>query len=132
MSQQAETTVRPARRRGVTVALWAGQGLLAAAFLLTGGGKLAGTERMVDLFDTIGAGQWFRYVVGALEVAGAIGLLVPRLAGLAALGLSGVMAGAVVTELLIGGTPLPPAVLGVLAALVAWGHLRRPASGQAA
>jgi putative oxidoreductase len=128
MSQQAETAVRPARRRGVNLALWAGQGLLAAAFLFAGGGKLAGTEPMMDLFDTIGFGQWFRYVVGALEVAGAIGLLVPRLAGLAALGLSGVMAGAVVTELLIGGAPLPPAVLAVLAALVAWGRLRRPAS----
>jgi putative oxidoreductase len=28
---------------------------------------------MVEMFATIGIGQWFRYVVGALEIAGAVG-----------------------------------------------------------
>jgi uncharacterized membrane protein len=46
------------------------------------------------MFATIGIGQWFRYVVGALELAGAVGVLIPRLSGLAALGLIGLMAGA--------------------------------------
>ena len=31
----------------------------------------------------IGAGQWLRYLVGALEVAGGVGLLILALAGLA-------------------------------------------------
>jgi hypothetical protein len=35
---------------------------------------------MADLFADIGAGQWFRYAVGGPEVAGGVGLLVPRLA----------------------------------------------------
>ena len=39
---------------------------------------------MVEMFTTIGIGQWFRYVVGALEIFGAIGVLVPRTSGLAA------------------------------------------------
>jgi hypothetical protein len=78
---------------------------------------------MVDLFDKIGFGQWFRYVVGTLEVAAVVGLLVPRLAGLAALGLVGLMVGAVATELLIGGNPVSALAFGVLAALVAWGRL---------
>jgi putative oxidoreductase len=43
---------------------------------------------MVEMFANIGIGQWFRYVVGALEVAGAAGVLVPRVSGLAALGRS--------------------------------------------
>ena len=33
---------------------------------------------MTRTFNQIGAGQWFRYLVGALELAGAIGLLIPR------------------------------------------------------
>lgn len=38
---------------------------------------------------------------GAVELAGAIGLLIPRLAGAAALGLIGVMVGAVITQLFV-------------------------------
>ena len=48
-----------------------------------------------------GAGQWFRYLVGILELAGAIGLLIPRLAAPAALGLLGVMIGAFFTQLFV-------------------------------
>jgi putative oxidoreductase len=32
-----------------------------------------GDPAMVEMFATIGIGQWFRYVVGALEIAGAVG-----------------------------------------------------------
>jgi uncharacterized membrane protein YphA (DoxX/SURF4 family) len=81
---------------------------------------------MVDLFADIGIGQWFRIVVGALELAGAIGVLVPRLAWLAALGLAGVMAGAVVTNVaVIGENPTLPAVLLVVSVLISrarWPH----------
>ena len=49
---------------------------------------------MVREFGLIGAGQWLRYVVGTAELAGAIGLLTPWLAGLAAAGLAADMAGA--------------------------------------
>jgi uncharacterized membrane protein YphA (DoxX/SURF4 family) len=51
---------------------------------------------MVQEFGLIGAGQWFRYLVGILELAGAIGLLMPWLAGLAAAGLAADMAGATI------------------------------------
>jgi len=50
----------------------------------------------VQEFGQIGAGQWLRYFVGTAELAGAIGLLTPWLAGLAAAGLAAVMAGATV------------------------------------
>ena len=46
-------------------------------FLLAGGLKLAGVEPMVAMFETIGLGQWFRYLTGGLEVTGAILLLIP-------------------------------------------------------
>ena len=71
----------------MNVVLWVLQGVLAAAFLLLGFAKITGAESMVAAFEAIGAGQWFRYLVGALELLGAVGLLIPRLAGLAGLGL---------------------------------------------
>jgi putative oxidoreductase len=136
MSQQAQTHTAsyavshasfdaPPRRRAWTIGLWVLQIVLAVQFASGGGMKLAGTQVMVDLFADIGIGQWFRLVVGALEFAGAIGLLIPRLAWIAALGLAGVMAGAVVTNVaVIGENPALPAVLLVAAALIV--RARRP------
>ncbi|HEX2248433.1 MAG TPA: DoxX family protein, partial [Arthrobacter sp.] len=69
------------------------------------------------------------YVVGALELAGAIGLLIPRLAGLAGLGLVALMIGAVLITLLLFGASMlafPAAVL-VLVAIIAWGRRRSTA-----
>ncbi|MEV8440628.1 DoxX family protein [Actinosynnema sp. NPDC051121] len=106
-----------------TTALWALQVLLAAYFAYSGMSLLG--DDFVGKFDRIGSGQWLRYVTGVLEIAGVLGLLVPRLCGLAALGLVGVMAGAVVTEPAVLGDPagaVLPAVLLALAAVVAWGR----------
>jgi uncharacterized membrane protein YphA (DoxX/SURF4 family) len=115
----------PAARAG-NVALWVLQAVL--AFQFAGGGllKLTGSPEMVDLFATIGAGQWLRYVVGALEAAGAVGLLVPRLAGLAALGLAALMVGATVTNLfVIHERPWLPVGLLLVSATIAWGRRSR-------
>jgi putative oxidoreductase len=77
---------------------------------------------MVEMFATIGMGQWFRYVVGALEIAGAVGVLIPRLSGLAALGLVCLMEGATATNVLVlGASPLLPIGLLLVSAVVAWG-----------
>ena len=89
------------RSRPATIALWILQILLAAVFLGAGGAKLAGAAPMVAIYQAIGVGQWFRYVTGALEVSGAIALLTPRLAALAAVWLMGIMAGAIITHLTI-------------------------------
>ena len=79
--------------------LWAAQILLAAFFLfMAGGSKLAGAHGAVQEFAAIGAGQWFRYLVGIVEVAGAIALLTPRLSGLAAVWLAADMAGATIVN----------------------------------
>ena len=70
---------------------------MAAFFVLVAApGKLTGDRQAVHEFVLIGAGQWFRYLVGTLELAGAIGLLIPSLAGLAAAGLAADMAGATI------------------------------------
>ncbi|TYB57918.1 DoxX family protein [Nonomuraea sp. PA05] len=88
-------------------------------------GKFAGAEPSVSTFEAIGFGDWFRVLVGVLEVAGAVALLVPRLAGVAGLALAGLMAGAVVTEAFVsgGGVVLPLGLL-VLCLVVAWGRRR--------
>ena len=113
--------VATAQRRYLTVGLWIVQGVLAFQFAGAGVMKLMGTPEMVTLFADIGAGQGLRYVVGALEVAGAVGLLVPRLAGLAALGLVGLMLGATFTNIVvIDASPVLPLVLIVAAAVVVW------------
>ncbi len=75
------------RGRAVNIALWVLQVLLALLFAMAGVVKVIGDPAAVEVFATIGIGQWFRYLVGVLEIAGAVGVLVPRLSGLAALGL---------------------------------------------
>lgn len=111
-------------RRGMRTLLWAGQALLAACFVSASVQKLAGTGYMVHLFGKIGAGQWLRYLVGVLEFAGAVGVLIPVLSGLAAVGLTALMAGATVSNLLIGYSPWVPVGFLILSALVAWSRRR--------
>jgi putative oxidoreductase len=126
---QTTTVSRVARSRGANIALWVVQGLTAAFFVLAAVPKLAGAALMVQLFDDIGVGQWFRYVVAILEIAGAIGLLIPRLSGLAALGLVGFMVGAVATHLfIVGGNPASALVGLVLATVIAWFRRDRTAA----
>lgn len=106
--------------------LWVLQGLLAAFFLVAAAGpKLFGEATAVETFDDIGIGQWFRYVVGGLELAGGIGLVIPRLARPAALGLAAVMVGAVLTNLFVidgGLLTITPAILLALCCVIAWGR----------
>ena len=79
--------------------LWAPQILLAAFFVFVAAmPKLTGSHDSVQEFGLIGAGQWLRYLVGITELAGAIGLVTPWLAGLAAAGLAAEMAGATIVN----------------------------------
>ncbi|TMB69663.1 MAG: DoxX family membrane protein [Deltaproteobacteria bacterium] len=110
----------------INVGLWILQIAAAGMFLMVGFFKLSGDPRMVALFDAIGLGQWFRYVTGSLEVLGALLLLIPRLSGLGALLLMGVMLGAVPTHLfVVGGSPLSAITLLIVTGVVAWGRRKR-------
>ncbi len=112
---------RTRRGRAGRLALTVLRVLLVIEFAGAGLLKLGGAEPMVQLFDEIGAGQWLRYVVGVLELAGAVGLLVPRLAGLAAAGLTGLMAGALVTQVVVlGGSPVLEVLFLAASAAVAY------------
>ena len=111
--------------KGRVITLWILSTLVSLAFLAAGGGKLAGTAVMVEMFDKVGLGQWFRYFTGLLEVAGAIGLLMSRYALYAAVLLAVVMVGAIIAHVtVLGGSPAPAAVLFVLSGIIA--YLRKP------
>jgi putative oxidoreductase len=111
--------------KGRFITLWTLSGIVAMAFLAAGGSKLAGATAMVELFDKVGLGQWFRYVTGLLEVVGAIGLLISRYAFYAAALLAMVMVGAIIAHVTVLGTsPAAPVVLLVLSGTIA--YLRKP------
>jgi uncharacterized membrane protein YphA (DoxX/SURF4 family) len=123
MSHALSFTQAPSVRRGRSglIALWVVQIGLAGMFLLAGGSKLLGAPAMVALFNTIGMGQWFRYVTGLIEVGSALALLVPSIAVFGALALVPTMIGAVAAELfIVGDSALPPAVLLFGAVAVVW------------
>src|SRR5882724_5170726 len=110
----------------VNVMLWVLQIAAAGMFLMVGFLKLSGNAQLVGLFEAIGLGQWFRYLTGTLEVAGAFLLLIPRTSGLGALILGGVMTGAVVTHVfIVGGSPLMAIILLVVTGVVAWRRRQR-------
>jgi uncharacterized membrane protein YphA (DoxX/SURF4 family) len=90
-------------------------------FLFAGSLKLAGVPLMVQAFEVIGLGQWFRYFTGGLEVISAVLLLVPSLAFFGALALVATMVGAILAHLfIIGGSPAVPSVLLAATASIAW------------
>jgi putative oxidoreductase len=120
------TTTATPKSRAAHRALWVLQILMGVFFVVASATpKFSGDPYAVQIFTEIGAGQWFRYLVGAIEVAGGIGLMVPRLAGPAAVGLMGLMVGAAYTQAAVLGAPpmvTSPIIFFVLAAVIAWGR----------
>ncbi len=96
--------------------------VVAVAFLGVGVAKLIGAELAVETFRRFGFTMGFMYFIGAAEVAGAVGLFLPRLAPLAATGLVLVTGGAVVQHAIYDPLvhALPAASLLVLCAFLAW------------
>jgi putative oxidoreductase len=110
--------------KGKNITSWILQCLTAIAFLGAAGAKIASVQMLVDVFNQIGIGQWFRYITAALEILGAIALLTPRFAAFGALLLATTMFFAVLTHLLILHTsPAAAIVLMLLSAAILW--LRR-------
>jgi uncharacterized membrane protein YphA (DoxX/SURF4 family) len=121
MTAATQTRSRVAHR-----ALWVLQ-ILMGVFLVVASAapKFWGDPYAVQIFTEIGAGQWLRYFIGVVELACGIGLMVPRLAGPAAVGLMGLMIGAGYTQAVVLGEPAmvtTPAIIFVLAAVIAWGR----------
>lgn len=117
--QSPAVGTRPSTATSVTT--WIAQVVL--GLTIAGGGiaKLAGDAAMVEMFGDIGAGQWLRILVGVCEVAGGVGLLIPRVRALAALGLVVLLLGAVGTNVaILGSSPLLPLGLAVVAFAILW------------
>ena len=74
--------------------------LLALIFALSGGAKLLDLPFETEAFSRWGYPVEFMYLTGVLELAGAVGLLLPRLSALAALCLAALMLGAIGTHVL--------------------------------
>jgi putative oxidoreductase len=109
--------------KGLNIGLWIVQGLLALAFVGAASGKLLGKPEMVGLYDAIGIGQWFRYVTGLVEIAGAVLVVIPKTRLVGAGRLAGTMLGAIATHLLIlHNAPTAPVVLLAIASFVLWGR----------
>ena len=105
--------------RSALIASWVLQVLLGLAIAGGGLAKLAGDPAMVDMFADIGAGQWLRVVIGGLEVAGGVGLLIRRVRALAALCLLVLLLGASVTNVTVLDTsPLLTLVLAATALVI--------------
>ena len=97
--------------------------LLTFAFLAAGLAKLSGAEMMVQTFEAVGLGQWFRYVTGLIEIGGAALLWLRGRQVFGAGLLLCTMIGAVLAHLfIIGPSAIPALVLGALAAIVVFAH----------
>jgi uncharacterized membrane protein YphA (DoxX/SURF4 family) len=118
------TTAVPVTSRAVNAVLWVLQVFLAAVYAFSAFGKLTADAQNVAGFEAMGLGVAGMYVIGALELAGAVAMFVPRLTGLAALCFVALMIGAVAMTWAVGGGVLVaiPASVGVLAVVVAWGR----------
>ena len=121
----------------MNLSLWIVAGLLAVVYLISGGGKLIMSKEKIAALTP--SARWVEdfsagsvKAIGALEVLGAVGLILPALLDiapvlvpLAALGLALIMTGAVITRIRRHETKPMVAnlVYLVLAGFVAWGRL---------
>lgn len=105
------------------IGLWGLTLVLALMFLLVGLNKFTSTG-WVERFANWGYPDHFVYVIGALEMVGALGLLLPRLASYAAGGLIVIMVGAVLTHL-VHAEPVWPLLHIALLSIIL--YARRPA-----
>jgi uncharacterized membrane protein YphA (DoxX/SURF4 family) len=121
------TTATPATTttsRAANIGLWTLQVLLAAVYAFSAFGKLTAEAQNVAGFAAMGLGNTGMYIIGTLELAGAIAMFIPVLTGLAATCFVALMIGAVILTWAIGGGVLVaiPATVLVVAAIVAWGR----------
>jgi uncharacterized membrane protein len=123
MTPTATPGARTGRARRALVALRAVQVLLALFYGIASAlPKLIAHPTAVESFDRIGWGSAAMYTIGALELAGAIALLIPVLQSVAAIALGALMVGAFVVQLTAfdGQNAATPLILIAPLALIAW------------
>ncbi|MFF8018188.1 DoxX family protein [Streptomyces sp. NPDC007929] len=112
-----------ARGRRARIALRTLQVLIALFYAIPSAlPKLIGHPSAAESFERLGWGSAGMYTIGALELAGAIALLIPVLQSVAAMALSGLMVGAFVVQMAVfdGQYAATPLILMVPLLLIAW------------
>lgn len=127
----ASATNGTVRSRRARVSLSALQIVLALFYALAGAlPKRIAHPSAAESFETLGWGSAGMYTIGVLELAGAIGLVIPVLAPVAAGALGALMVGAFTTQVAVfdGEYAATPLILMVPLVVIAWAR-RQDAAG---
>jgi putative oxidoreductase len=109
------------RLAAIRVGSLAARALVACAFIVAGSANLSGTPSAIEMVEAVGIGQWLRYLVALVEVAGAAMLLLPGLIGLGALLLATTMFCALLGHFFVfGDTPVETLVLFAASSAILW------------
>jgi uncharacterized membrane protein YphA (DoxX/SURF4 family) len=80
---------------------WLPRLAVAVLFLLIGGTKFERDSSWVAIFARIGLGDWFRYLAGSMQMAGAVLVLIPRAVVFGAALIACTLAGAVIAQVVV-------------------------------
>ena len=130
------TATEPKTNKGLNIALWVVQALLAGMFAMAGFTKtFVPINEVIEQVPALtGMADMLIRFIGVSELAGAVGLLVPaitriqpKLTAYAGIGLAVVMVLAAIVHATRGEFPMigMNAVLAALALFVAWGRLKK-------
>jgi uncharacterized membrane protein YphA (DoxX/SURF4 family) len=103
---------------------WVLSVLLALTFFSIGVEQLMGEPMMAGLFHLFGYPPWSMVLVGAVEIVGAVLVLVPRVAHIGALLFGCIMVGAIYSHLTHGQASMIAGPVVLLAMAIALGALR--------
>ncbi len=107
----------PAARRSRLVD-WSLRLILALVFLYQGLDKFGSRRLWIRVFSEIGVGQWFRYATAAVEIIGAILVMIRKATAVAVTLLACTMVCALLTQVAIIGVGPQTVLVGVLIALI--------------
>jgi hypothetical protein len=124
---QSRTSILLALR---TAAIWGLSVFLWLVLLSIGWSTLTGRGALAEVFFHINVGPWFRYLVGTVELASAIALLIPRARFWGACAIAAVLLGAtyanvaVMHAALLAEITVVLAIAAVLLMILAWSDAR--------
>ena len=121
---ELKLAVEETRSAGDVLSAWLPRIAIALFFLSFGSEKFSSHGPWIRIFARIGFGDWFRYLTGALQVGGALLMLVPPLVPVGAAVLACTMVGAIITNIWILHTGLTAIIPAALLAAVVFVGLR--------
>ena len=101
----------PVRVPTLDVIGWVLRLAVCGVFVSVGATKFESHSMWVAIFNRIGLGDWFRYLTGALQIAGGVLFLIPRTTYAGAVLAGGTMVGAIAAHLFILGTGVFGAII---------------------